>query len=123
MPSNETFTETVSQLQLGGFPVLTEPVTIAAGEGVLKAGAVLGKVTADGTYKLALAASGDGSETPARILANDVDATSEATAHTYVSGQLNQNELTLGAGITLAALGDVLDGTPVFLADPLTLQS
>jgi hypothetical protein len=50
-------------------------VTIVATAGVLAIGAVLGKVTASGKYKLATAGAADGTEAGAAILLQEVDAT------------------------------------------------
>ena len=50
--------------------------TIASGSGALKAGAVLGKVTASGKYAPYNPAGADGTETAAAILYEGCDATS-----------------------------------------------
>lgn len=53
-----------------------ETVTIASGEGVLKAGAVLGKITASGKYAWYDNAASDGTQAAAAVLFGEVDATS-----------------------------------------------
>jgi hypothetical protein len=53
-----------------------ETVTIASGEGVLKAGAVLGKTTASGKYAWYDNAASDGTQAAAAVLFGEVDATS-----------------------------------------------
>lgn len=78
---------------------LTNSVTIAAGEGVLKRGTVLSLGT-DGKCKVISAATG---LTPYGILCDDVDATSQAVAEVYVSGVFNKNALTVKSGYTLTA--------------------
>ena len=56
--------------------------TVAAGSGVLKAGAVLGRVTASGEYAPFNPAGADGSETAAAILWEGCDATDAAVRRT-----------------------------------------
>lgn len=61
-----------------------ETVTIASGEGVLKAGAVLGKITSGGKYAWYDNSAGDGTQAAAAVLFSEVDATSadvEAVVH------------------------------------------
>lgn len=82
----------------GEFPRHTDTVTIAAGE-TLSAGSVLGEVSADNTFKLSLAAAGDGSEEPVAILQNDVDASAGAMkAAVWFTGCFNEDALVFGAG-------------------------
>lgn len=81
----------------GEFPVITRKVTVTGGS--RKRGDVLGKVTADGKYKLSEAAADDGSEEPVAILMEDVDASgSDKEAFVYETGLFNQNALTFGDG-------------------------
>lgn len=124
MAGSETFAEKNDDFVLAGFPIMTRPRTIASGAGVLKRGTVLGQITANKKFVKALAASDDGSQTVKEILAVDVDATaSDVTAPTYVSGEFDKNKLIYGAGITADAAAEALEGTTLFLTDPLTLQS
>lgn len=53
-----------------------ETVTIASGEGVLPAGAVLGKITSGGKYAWYDNAASDGTQAAAAVLFAEVDATS-----------------------------------------------
>lgn len=90
---------TPGDMLLGGFPVLTRTVTIVSGAGVLARGTVLGKITTGGKYKTSLTASGDGSETPKRILAEAVDASSgDVVAEVYETGIFDASKLTIGTG-------------------------
>jgi hypothetical protein len=58
-----------------------EEVTVVSGAGVVETGTVVGKITASGKYTPVTVAAADGSETPAGIVLNTVDATSaDATA-------------------------------------------
>ncbi len=97
------------------FPTITEVVTIAAGE-VLSAGSVLGKVTSSGEYKLSASAATDGSQTPARVLAEDVDASAGATqAVVYRVGHLIASALTFGAGHTADTTRDGLAAKGLYI--------
>lgn len=73
-------------------PILTIAATIAAAEGNLVRGTVLSQGT-DGKLKQLSSTSSGASEVPYGILCDDVDATSEAVAEVYVSGQFNANAL------------------------------
>ena len=100
-------TNTIDSL-VAGEGLIHKSVTVAAGE-VLERGAVLGKVTADGTYKLAKAGAGDGSEVPNAILAEDVDATAGAVSNVNViiRGEVNDKALILDSSL---ALSDIEEG-------------
>lgn len=63
-----------------------------------------------------LAASADGSQIPSAVLATNVDATSaDASAVTYVTGELNEGAVILGAGHTLASVKPALAARGVHL--------
>ncbi|MGN7867782.1 head decoration protein [Paracoccus sp. 22332] len=62
-----------------------EQVIIASGSGVLKAGAVLGKVTASGKYAPLDPAASNGAQTAAAILFEGCDATSEDVRRTITA--------------------------------------
>lgn len=95
-------------LLAGEFPRVERLITIASGQSLQK-GAVLGKVTADGKYKLSLAAANDGSEVPDVILTEDIDATNgDAQAVVYFSGEFNSKALTLGTGHTIESISATL---------------
>jgi hypothetical protein len=84
-------------------PAMTTSVTLAAGQGVLKAGAVIGKVTADGKYKLVDKAAADGSQVASMVLAEEVDTTGgDVIAVAYTSGLFNYDALYVAAGDTVA---------------------
>jgi len=91
-------------LLAGEFPRVERLITIASGQNLTK-GSVLGKITADGKYKLSLATSNDGSEVPDVVLAEDIDATNaEGQAVVYFSGEFNSKALKLGAGHTIQSI-------------------
>ncbi len=104
-----------NQLVVGG-TTLSRKVTILTGQGVLARGAVLGKITASGKYKLSVAGAGDGSETPDCILAEDIDATAADTdVPAYFTGQFNDAAIALGAGHTVASIREGLRGKGIHL--------
>ena len=79
---------------------MTEGITLASGQN-LKRGALLGKVTATGKYKLSVATATDGSEDPIAILAQDTNASSADTKTVaYLSGEFNESAITFGSGHT-----------------------
>ncbi len=83
-------------------------VTIESGQ-TLSRGAVLGRITANGKYVLSLSAAIDGSEVPAAILADDVDAgAGDKDAPIFETGEFNETALTLGTGHTIAGIRDAL---------------
>ena len=90
-----------------------EAIVLNDAAATLRVGAVLGK-TADGKYKLAASAAGDGSQTPVAVLIADgmgsstdivLAAATDTKALALVRGPvlLKDAYLQLGTGITLAA--------------------
>lgn len=78
--------------------IITDAVVIAAGQS-LKRGAILGRVTADGTFKLCDATAKDGSENICAILVEDVDSGSGAAPGVvYFEGEFNAAALVVKAG-------------------------
>ena len=91
-------------LLVGDYPVAVRTVTIAQGQ-VLKRGTVIGDTGS--AFVLSEAASTDGSETPAGVLAIDVDATAGAVVtRMYASGGFDASKLILGAGHTVDTVED-----------------
>lgn len=83
-------------------PKVTDEGIIAAGQN-LPRGAVLGMVTATGKLKLVDKEASDGSQNVYAILAEDINATdADKTAPIYLTGEFNENALTLAAGTTVA---------------------
>jgi hypothetical protein len=106
---------TPDNLLAGEYPRVERLVTIAAGADLAK-GAVLGRITASGKYKLSASAAVDGSETPDAVLAEAANAASaDVQAVVYFSGEFNENALTLGAGHTVDAVRLVLRAKSLFL--------
>lgn len=112
-------------LLVGTFPVRRGTEVIEAGQ-KLKAGSVLGRMTANGKCVLCAktAADGaapiaDGSEKPVRILSMDVDTTDgERTATVYVTGAFLKTGLILGKGHSIESVKDDLELRSIYLEDP-----
>lgn len=85
----------------GNGMISRDTVTVVSGAGVIKAGTVLGVITASGKYKTALLASSDGSEAAAAIALYDVDATSADAKVVVIArdAEVNMNMLIYGADI------------------------
>jgi len=118
MPASIT-TETSDNNGLSGgdFPVRGAAVTIAAGADLPK-GAVLGRVTANGKYKLSAAAAVDGSQVPSAILGDAAAAGSgDVSAVAFFAGDFRADALTFGAGHTAATVETALRlaQAPVFI--------
>lgn len=96
------------QLIAGELKIVTTNVVIASGAGIVKRGTVLGLVTASGKYIVSVKSANDGSQNPAAVLADDVDATSaDATGGAYLTGEFNENALTMDATWSAATLRPV----------------
>ena len=84
---------TPDNLLAGEYPRVERVVTIAAGADLAK-GAVLGRITANGKFKLSASASADGSQTPDAVLAEKANAAdNDVQAVVYFSGEFNENAL------------------------------
>ena len=99
-------------------PVTEGRGTVVSGQNVLR-GALLGRITASGKLTLSLAASSDGSEVPAAILANDTNATSgdKTNALIYTAGEFNERKVIFGTGHTAASTRDALRQIGIHLKD------
>lgn len=81
-----------------------EPITLISGQNLLR-GALLGKITASGKYNLSLSAAGDGSQTPAAILAEDTNAAAADKATVaYFRGDFDSSAVIFGASHTAATV-------------------
>jgi hypothetical protein len=107
-------------LLAGEFPRVERLVTIVSGQNLTR-GSVLGKITASGKFTLSLTASGDGSEIPDAVLAEDIDASAgDAQAVVYFSGEFNTKALTLGAGHTIESISTPLRSKNINLRQNLS---
>ncbi|TAN49049.1 MAG: head decoration protein [Methylococcaceae bacterium] len=88
--------------------LVSRNITLLSGQN-LPAGAVLGKITTTDKYTLSVAAATDGSQTPDLILAEACDAGGgDKPAIAWIGGQFIAENLTLGAGHTIAGIRDGL---------------
>ncbi|WP_159869468.1 MULTISPECIES: head decoration protein [unclassified Raoultella] len=104
------------QLIAGTLQLVTDTGIITGG--VYKRGAVLGVVTASGKYKLSVKTATDGSEAPAAILVDDVDAsTTDQNGGLYLMGEFNQNRIIFDNSWAIPALKTALRPLAIFLKD------
>lgn len=83
--------------------VVDDSLVVATGQGVLPRGALLGVATATGKAILVDKAATDGSEKVYAVLGENVDtAESDVTAAVYLTGEFNENALTVADGNTVA---------------------
>lgn len=95
----------------------TRKVTILSGQN-LKAGAVIGKITASGKYILSLSAASDGSQTPDFVLGQDADASAgDVEALAFETGQFNASALTLGTAHTISSIREGLRVKGILIDD------
>ncbi|MGE4268234.1 MAG: head decoration protein [Deferribacterales bacterium] len=113
----ETFEDV--QLISGRFPYHSHVVTVESGQN-LSRGAVLGKVTASGKYKLSASAATDGSQTAVVILAEDVDATSADTdAIVLITASVVADALIYGEGHTQETVWESLAANSIYIIEVL----
>ena len=106
---------TPDNLIAGEYPRVARVVTIASGANLAQ-GALLGKITASGKFKLSASAATDGSEVPDAILAEAANAAAaDVQAVVYFSGEFNESALSLGAGHTLASVKAGLRDRNIYL--------
>ncbi len=108
---------TPQNLIAGEFPRVGRIMTIT-GSGTLTAGAVLGKITADGHYCLSDAAATNGSEQPEAVLGEAIDLSAgNKQGLVYLTGEFNTQALSLGNGHSLASIAVILRARSIFLRD------
>jgi hypothetical protein len=107
----------------GDFPLKTEAITLAKGQN-LKRGSVLGRIKASGKFVLSrktddkAAEVSDGSETPLRILGEDVDATDkDQVTVAYRTGSFLKQGLTLHESHGFADIKYDLETRSIFIED------
>lgn len=102
LAGSSTDAYTPDDLITGEKQVVTKPVVVVSGSGVVAQYTVMGVITASGKSAPAAAANGDGSEVPDHILVNTCDATAaDAKVAAYTEGSFNPGLLTIGAGLAL----------------------
>ncbi len=75
------------------YPLMTLTIELEEGQGKLKRGAILGKVTSSNKFKLVDKNASDGSEAANCVLAHDIDTGVSTVAMCYVSGQFKLSQL------------------------------
>lgn len=107
---------TPDNLIAGTTQTVCDIVTIASGAS-LKRGAVLGKVTATGKYKLSASGASDGSQVATAILADDTNAASADVTNVavYIKGEFASNALSFGVGHTADTVKDTLRDMGIYI--------
>jgi len=104
----------------GSVPILTKAVKLGAGQGALKRGTVLGKITTgttSGQYVVVNSTNTDGSGNADCILADDVDTATSVVAVAYTSGHFNRKALVFGGSDTADTHEARLRELGIFLSD------
>lgn len=103
------------RLFAGDYPRKSGKRTLLQGE-VRRRGAVLGRITANGKYRLSLAAAVDGSAESDAILAEDADASaSDVEVLVYFTGDFNEDALEIGADQTSDGIRQGLRERGIFI--------
>ena len=120
MPASFSSTSyTPDGLVIGEELLLTRNITLLSGQNLTR-GAVLGKITASGKYKLSATGAGDGSETPDAVLAEDTNASGgDVATVAYFAGRFAESRVTLGSGHTAASIREGLRDKNIHLV-PVT---
>lgn len=105
-------------------PIINKGVTLAAGQSVLKRGALLGIVTASGLAVLCDNTKTDGSQIPKYILSADTDtgasgSTLNAPAVAYQSGVFNRAAVTTVSGQDIHTFEDQLREYNIIFKDTM----
>lgn len=96
-----------------------EQLTLLSGQN-LPRGAVLGKISASSKYILSASAATDGSQVPAAILVDDINASAgDAAVLGYTRGDFLASGLTLGAGHTVASVRAMFKDIGIFISTDL----
>ena len=118
MATTETFS--YDNLIAGDFPIVTDSVTIGTAADLTR-GTVLGKITSSGKYIKSLSGASDGSHTPVAILLEDAAAASADVENVPIalSGEFNDNAITLGTAHTVASIKAGLRALGIYLKTPV----
>ncbi|MCD8349579.1 MAG: head decoration protein [Planctomycetaceae bacterium] len=102
----------------GDFPRSTLPVVMAGGQ-KYPAGAIVGKVNADGKCTLVDNSKSDGTENVYGVLLHDVDATAgDVPGVIALTGEYNRNHLTFGGADTWETHFDAARKLCIFFKEP-----
>jgi hypothetical protein len=109
-------------LRISDHEFYTDPDAIILSGQNLAAGALVGRVTASGKWILSLAAANDGSQVPAGVLLQAVDASGgDKKGLVALAGGFNADKLVFGTGHTFANTKVDLAARNIFLYDPAAL--
>lgn len=107
------------RLLAGDYPIMSRSAILLSGENRTK-GAVLGRITVGGKYKLSVAADIDGSQDPVAILAKDTNAAAgDVVTIVYESGEFSEEALVFGTGHTKDSVRDGLRNLNIYLKAPV----
>lgn len=118
MNISTNFSRTETQAFFAGTEVspLTTSVMLAAGQGVLKKGAVIGKMTEGGKYKLVDKKATDGSEVAFKVLAEEVDTTgTDIMAVAFKRGIFRADALYVAEGDTVEDHSEELRALSIYI--------
>jgi hypothetical protein len=106
------------------FPVMVKGVTLAAAQGVLTRGTLLGINSTTSLATQCKKVSTDGSQTPKYILAGDTDtgaagSTTAIPSVAYQSGVFNRSAIILASGETMDSFEDTLRMNNIILTDSM----
>ena len=105
---------TSDNLLAGEFPRIAELATVSGGK--YARGTILGKITASGKCTICTSAATDGSKDAYAVLAEAVDASQEVIqAGVYLTGEFIAVALTVGSGLSVDGLKDVLRAKSIFI--------
>lgn len=104
-------------------PLLTKGVKLAAGQGVLLRGSVIGIVDESGLGKLCDKSATDGSAVANCVLVNDSDtASADVMAVCYQSGLFHRNALIFGGNSTADDHDEELRAVGIYLRDEYPIE-
>lgn len=101
-------------------PLMVHPVTLKAGQGVLKRGSAIGIETATDEGILCDKDAADGSQVMKYVLIEDTDTTSAVVTSCYGSGIFNRKALIFGSNGAPAKLDEDLRPLNIFLKDEIS---
>lgn len=95
--------------------IVIHNVTIAAGQGTLNRGTVLGKITETQKFVICDKTKTDGSQLADCVLAQTVNTESDIVAAAYVAGSFNREKLIIAAGDNALDHADELRDKNIYL--------
>lgn len=113
-------TFTPDQLIAGNFKLVTDTISVAQGQQLVR-GAVIGRRTKTGEWVLSVSTATDGSEIPAAVLADNVDASQSTTSVlVYLSGEFNSHYMGIDSSWDLEAIKHALRASNIHVKTSLS---